>query len=84
MAASTAIGRDKGNDAMMWLMGALSFLAGVLNTVQSGANNTLAKSVGQPIFAALVVTFVNGLTYLVVGAFYGLSWPRSAGFAAVP
>ena len=69
---------------MMWLMGALSFLAGVLNTVQSGANNTLAKGLGQPIPAALVVTLVNGLTYLVVGAFYGMAWPRAGALAGVP
>ncbi len=68
----------------MWLGGILAFLAGVLNTVQSGANNTLAKGLGQPILAALIITLVNGLAYLVVGVFYGISWPRAGAFAALP
>ena len=69
---------------MIWLFGTLSFLAGVLNTVQSGANNTLAKGLGQPVLAALVVTLVNGLTYLVFGAFYGIGWPRDGALATLP
>ncbi len=69
---------------MLWLMGALTFMGGVLNTVQAGTNSTLAKSLDQPIFAALIVTLVNGLSYLVVGAFLGIGLPKGGALATVP
>ena len=69
---------------MLWLMGALTFLGGVLNTVQSGTNSTLAKSLGQPIFAALIVALVNIVFYLIAGSFIGISLPRGSTFATVP
>lgn len=79
-----AIRRQDGDDTMLWLMGALTVLGGVLNTVQSGTNATLAKSLEQPIFAALIVALVNGLFYLAVGAFVGIGLPRGTVFASVP
>ena len=69
---------------MVWIMAALTFIGGVLNTVQSGSNATLAKTLHQPILAALVVTIVNGALYLAVAPFLGLGLPRSDAFAAVP
>ena len=69
---------------MLWIMGALAFLSGALNTVQSGANATLAKSLGQPILAALIVTIVNSILYLTVSPFLGLSLPKSGALASVP
>ena len=69
---------------MTVLMGAISFLGGVLNTVQSGSNATLAKTLHQPILAALVVTLVNVLVYLAIAPFIGLHWPKAAAFADVP
>lgn len=67
----------------IWLMGALSFFVGALNTVQSGSNAALGKTLGQPILAALVVTLVNLLTYLAASAVLGIGWPK-APLGAVP
>ena len=69
---------------MMFVMGLVSFLGGMLNTVQSGSNATLAKTLSQPILAALVVTAVNGLVYLLIAPFVGLHLPKGDAFAAVP
>ena len=69
---------------MLWIMAALSFVGGVLNTVQSGSNATLAKTLQQPILAALIVTVVNGVLYLAVAPFIGLSLPKGGAFASVP
>ena len=69
---------------MMFVMGLVSFLGGVLNTVQSGSNATLAKTLQQPILAALIVTGVNAVAYLAIAPFIGLHWPRAEAFATVP
>ena len=69
---------------MAFVMGLISFLGGVLNTVQSGSNATLAKTLGQPILAALIVTVVNGVVYLLIAPFVGLHLPKGDAFAAVP
>ncbi len=69
---------------MMFVMGAISFLGGVLNTVQSGSNATLAKTLHQPILAALIVTAVNSVAYLALAPFIGLHLPKAAAFADVP
>ncbi len=68
---------------MVFVMGLVAFFGGVLNTVQSGSNATLAKSLGQPILAALIVTAINGLTYLVIAPFIGLGLPKES-FGSVP
>lgn len=69
---------------MLWLMGALSFLGGVLNTVQSGSNSTLAKSLDQAMFAALIVSLANAVLYLAVGAFIGIGIPEKSTIVTVP
>jgi bacterial/archaeal transporter family-2 protein len=62
----------------------IAALAGVLNTVQSGANSTLSRALEQPIVAALVVSGVNAAFYVVVGLFVGMGWPSSQRIASVP
>ena len=69
---------------MIWIMGVIAFLAGVLNTVQSGSNATLGKSLGQPILAALIVTLVNAVLYLAVAPFVGVALPKRGAMASVP
>ena len=70
---------------MIWFFGALAFLGGVLNTIQSGSNAVLSKSLGQPITAALVVTLVNGALYLLIGAVHGgLGMPKVSALHTVP
>lgn len=69
---------------MAWLIGLAAIAAGLLNTIQSGANLTLNKTLGQPILAALVVAATNIIIYLAVGAFLGLSWPGLGKVQTVP
>ncbi|RYC28940.1 DMT family transporter [Lichenibacterium minor] len=66
------------------LIGLFTVFAGVLTTVQSGANATLNKSLDQPIVAALVVVATNLVVYLAVAPFVGLSWPGSDRIAQTP
>lgn len=69
---------------MIWLMGALAFLGGILNTVQSGTNATLSKSLGQPIAAALVVSTVTATLFLVIALVTGVRLPKDAILGQVP
>ena len=69
---------------MSFLLVPLALLAGVLNTVQSGANATLAKGLGQPIAAALAVTLGNVAVYMVAALFVGLRWPGLGRAAQLP
>lgn len=69
---------------MTLLLIPLALLAGVLNTVQSGTNATLAKGLGQPAVAALCVALGNILVYLAVGAVTGLRMPALDKVAQVP
>ncbi len=66
------------------LIGLLTAIAGVLTTVQSGANATLNKSLGQPALVALVVVMGNLVVYLGAALFIGLQWPGSDRFAQTP
>ena len=69
---------------MSILLALIAALASVLNTLQSGANTTLSRTLDQPIAAALVVSVVNAAVYLVVGAVVGLGWPGGQRIAAAP
>lgn len=66
------------------LIALIAAVAGVLNTVQAGANTTLARALGQPILAAFIVTGANAAIYLLAVPFVGLAWPGAARFAGVP
>ena len=68
---------------MVWIMGLVAFLGGVLNTVQSGSNATLAKSTGQPLLAAIVVSVANVALYLALAPVLGLGMPKGS-LGAVP
>ena len=69
---------------MVWIMGMVAFLGGVLNTVQSGSNATLAKSMGQPMLAAIIVSVVNVALYLAISPFLGLGLPKAGSLGAMP
>jgi bacterial/archaeal transporter family-2 protein len=69
---------------MSWLLYAFAIAAGVLNTVQSGANVTLNKTLEQPILAALVVAAVGAVVYLLAAPIMGLAVPSPEKVAAVP
>ncbi|MBE7249641.1 MAG: DMT family transporter [Actinomycetospora chiangmaiensis] len=66
------------------LIALVAAAAGVLNTVQAGANASLNKALGQPILAALVVACTNALVYLLAAPFLGLGWPSGTRWAGVP
>ncbi len=68
---------------MVWIMGVVAFLGGVLNTVQSGSNATLAKSMGQPMLAAIIVSVANVVLYLAVSPIIGLGLPKT-GIGEIP
>ncbi|MBY0299105.1 MAG: DMT family transporter [Methylobacterium sp.] len=55
----------------MWFLYALTLLAGIANAVQPGPNATLAKTLGQPFAAGLVVVTVSGTTLLTLGLLSG-------------
>ena len=69
---------------MSWVLYAFALLAGALNTVQSGANVTLNKTLDQPILAALVVAAVGAVVYLLAAPFMGLGVPSAEKVAQVP
>ena len=69
---------------MPFLIGLIAIVAGVLNTVQSGANVTLNKTLGQPVAVALIVALTNMVVYLLAGTVLGLSWPGVARIGQVP
>ncbi|KMO21008.1 DMT family transporter [Methylobacterium platani] len=66
------------------LVALIAILAGVLNTVQAGANTTLNKTLGQPVLVALTVSAANALVYLAAIPFVGLGWPGTSRLAQVP
>ncbi len=69
---------------MQILIVLVAVAAGIVNTVQAGANVTLNKASGQPILAALAVAATNILVYLLAAPFLGLSWPGGERLADVP
>ncbi|KQQ23552.1 hypothetical protein ASF53_04225 [Methylobacterium sp. Leaf123] len=69
---------------MPFLVAAAAAIAGILNTVQAGANASLNKALDQPILAALVVTAANVAVYLAAAPFIGIGWPGSQRLAGVP
>jgi transporter family-2 protein len=69
----------------MWYLYGLALLAGIANAVQGGTNATLAKTLGQPFAAGLVVALGTGATLLLTGLALGrLHLPALAQAAQVP
>ena len=53
--------------------------------MQSGANATLNKTLGQPFLAALIILGVSAAGFLAVGAATGnLAWPEPGSWGRVP
>ena len=78
----------------MWLLYLLAVVAGIGNAFQSGANATLAKTLGQPFFAMLIVFGIGALVVVGVGIASGRFavpdsfsdapwWAWTGGFLAV-
>lgn len=69
----------------MWFLYGFALLAGIANTVQSGTNATLSKTLGQPFVTGIVVTLVGAATLLVVGLALGrLALPSVGDIRSVP
>lgn len=69
----------------MWYLYGLALLAGIANAVQGGTNATLAKTLGQPFAAGLVVALGTGSTLLLTGLALGrLHLPALAQAEQVP
>ena len=69
---------------MSVLLYLFAVLAGGLNTVQTGANVTLSKALGQPIASLFVVTFMSVATYVAAIPFVGFGLPGLDRVASVP
>jgi transporter family-2 protein len=59
-------------------------VAGVLNTIQSGSNATLNKTLGRPLWAVVLVFAVALATALVVAVVSGQRLPSRADVASLP
>ena len=59
---------------MQWLLIPFVIAVGVLNSLQTGTNPQLGKSLGQPIAAAFIVYLVGILTLVVCAPFLGFSF----------
>lgn len=69
---------------MPLVIGLLTVVAGVLTTVQSGANAALSKALGQPVLVAFAVVAANLAVYLASIPVLGISWPAQERFAQAP
>lgn len=69
----------------MWHLYGLALLAGIANALQSGANATLSKTLGQPFAAGIVVALVGAVTLLILGLTLGrLAMPNMTAIRDVP
>ncbi len=69
----------------MWFLYAFAVVAGALNSFQSGANGALAKTLGQPFVAALLIVAISASGLLVAGLVSGhLAWPEPGRWGGVP
>ena len=70
---------------MSVLVALLAIGAGILNTVQTGANASLNKALGQPILAALIGAATNAALYLLAASPSSASvGPGAASLRAYP
>ena len=70
---------------MTILFALIAVMAGILNTVQSGANATLGRSLESPmLLTAFAVVAGNLVVYLLAIPIAGLPWPSAAKVAQVP
>ncbi|WP_237476698.1 DMT family transporter [Lichenibacterium dinghuense] len=69
---------------MPLVIGLLTVVAGVLTTVQSGANAALNKALGQPVLVAFAVVAANLAVYLASIPVLGIGWPAPERFAQAP
>lgn len=69
---------------MQWTAILFAIVAGVLNTAQSGSNATLSKTLGQPVWAAVIVYLVGLLAIAIAAPFMGVRLPAPGAVSQVP
>ena len=69
---------------MNWGLVLFVVVTGVLNTIQSGSNATLNKTLDKPVWAIVVVFAVALATSLVMALFSGQRLPSADDLALVP
>ncbi len=69
---------------MKWGLVLFVAIAGILNTIQTGSNATLNKTLGRPVWAVVAVFSVALATALVVALVSGQRFPSSDDFALAP
>lgn len=69
---------------MAFLFGLIAFLGGIFNSIASGSNSSLNKSLGQPVVAALIITTINAVLYVSIIPFVGIAVPKAAAITEVP
>ena len=69
---------------MSWLLVPLVIAAGILNTIQSGSNATLNKTLHQPVWAVVVVFAVALTTSIAAAVISGQRLPSAAEIVEAP
>ena len=69
---------------MQWAFLVLAVVAGVLNTVQAGANTALKKAMGAPAWAALIVLTVAWLAALAAALLSNQRFPGLQAASSAP
>lgn len=69
---------------MTWILYPLVVIGGVLSAMQAASNSTLAKTMGQPAAAAVIVYLVGFLAVLAVSPFLGLQVSSLAKAGSAP
>lgn len=70
--------------SMSWVLVVFAAIAGVLNTIQAGANTTLKKTLEIPIWAVVIVFAVGLATSLAAALVTGTRPPTAAAWSQLP
>lgn len=69
---------------MIWAMAMLTFVAGILNVVQTGFNAELDRAIGQPLASCFIIAGVNCVLYFALAPFLGIQTPQAKVLLQVP
>lgn len=69
---------------MKWLLIGLIAATGILNTVQTGSNTTLNKSLGSPTWSVVAVFTAGLITSVIVAVLSGQRFPSGTTLQAAP
>lgn len=69
---------------MIWIMALLTFVAGILNVVQTGSNAELNRTIGQPLACGFIIAGANCVLYFALAPFFGFQAPQPKALLQVP